>query len=75
MGFATLNPSYKPFFFVGWVERSETHRRAGRGGAERLYHFLLGFVFSGVKNCSIRHTRESGYPVVRWLTGFPPSRE
>lgn len=22
--------------FVGWVERSETHRRAGQGGSERL---------------------------------------
>ncbi len=33
--------------------------------------------FAGRTNIygSLRHTRESGYPVVQWQTGFPPSRE
>jgi hypothetical protein len=36
-----------------------------------LYRFPIGFV----KNHPVRHTRESGYPVVQRLPGFPHSRE
>jgi len=37
--------------------------------------FTDRFYLFQIKNDPVRHTRESGYPVVQRLPGFPPSRE
>ena len=37
--------------------------------------FTDRFYLFQIKNDPVRHTRESGYPVVQRLTGFPLSRE
>ena len=48
-------------------------------GEPRGYLYFIPFpdrfYLFQVKNDPVRHARESGYPVVRRLPGFPPSRE
>ncbi|MDS4030395.1 MAG: hypothetical protein RKO66_10015 [Candidatus Contendobacter sp.] len=41
----------------------------------RLIPFSDRFYLFQIKNHTVRHTRESGYPVFQRLPGFPHSRE
>src|ERR1051325_5450694 len=77
MGFATLNPSYgslahgpapPPHKAVGWVERSETHRRGLLYSEEGTRHRKIA---RGEKRwVSLRST----HPTVPWRTGRLPPR-